>query len=333
MIARPAKRLFSKWAIVFVLAFSLSGCDNLTPSTLRIAVNAWPGYGYFAIAKEQGFLSGPEAPALEIVETASLGDSIRAFNRGQVHMLGGTLAELASINLAGKRSARAILVLNRSVGGDMIVSTSDITQLRQLEGKRLALEPVSANVLVLAAALSESGLDLDQVELMPLPQGEMPAALAEQRVDAAITYPPVSLELLALPGTHRLFDTRQSPNAVIDVLIVAEDVIEKRPDGLRKIVAAHNQALVWGRENPIEARQLLAKHTGLSVEAMAEVEKSIDMVTLEQQAGVWQSGACLERFLPRAIGILQRLNDYPVALKNNATSMLEERFVLEAVKP
>ncbi len=333
MIACPAKRLLNKWAALFVLLFSLAGCDSFTPPTLRIAINSWPGYGYFAIAKEQDFLSGQDAPGLDIVETASLGDSIRAFNRGQVDMLGGTLAELASINLAGKRSARAILVLNRSIGADMIVSAGEINRLEDLKGKRLALEPASANVLVLAAALSESDLELDQVELMPLPQGEMPAALANRRVDAAITYPPVSVELLALPDAHRLFDTRQSPNAVIDLLIVAEDTIEKHPEALRQVVAAHNRALVWSRENPPQARQLLAKHTGLSVEAMADMEKSIEMLTLEEQGGLWQPDACLERFLPRAIQILQRLDDRPVTLKDEAASLMEKRFVLEAVKP
>ena len=45
---------------------------------------------------------------LEIVETASLSDSVRAFNRGQLDMLGGTLAELAEINHSGKRTASAV---------------------------------------------------------------------------------------------------------------------------------------------------------------------------------------------------------------------------------
>lgn len=68
--------------VVLVLVLGLAGCGNLEPSALRLAVNPWPGDGYFAIAQEQGFLAGSDTPTLEIVETAFLGDSIRAFNRG-----------------------------------------------------------------------------------------------------------------------------------------------------------------------------------------------------------------------------------------------------------
>ena len=130
------------------------------------------------------------------------------------------------------------------MGGDIIVSTSDLKNLEQLAGKRLALEPASVNVLVLAGALAKSDLHLNQLDLVPLPQGEMPLAVAKKRVDAAISYPPVSLELTALPGVHRLFDTAQTPNAVLDVLIVAEEVIEKHPRELQRVIRSHNEALL-----------------------------------------------------------------------------------------
>lgn len=318
--------------MALVLLLGLAGCDSLEPTTLRLAVNPWPGYGYFAISREQGFLSGPDAPQLEIVETASLSDSIRAFNRGQVDMLGGTLAELAVINFTGKRDARAVLVLDRSVGGDVIVSTKDIASLEHLAGKRLALEPASVNVLVLAAALSGSDLSLGQLDLVPLPQGEMPLAMNERRVDAAISYPPVSLELESLSGVHRLFDTAQTPNAVLDVLIVAEEVIKSYPSALQRIIQAHNEALLWGRENPAEARRLLARHTGLSVEAMAEVAPSIEMLSVEEQETLWQPGGPLERFLQVASQILHQLDAYPNE-RPAQESTLDRRFISEAGIP
>lgn len=96
-------RICFRTACVLVMLV-LMGCEDLNElKTLRIAVNPWPGYGYFAVVEEREYTS-----VLEIVETASLSDSVRAFNRGQVDMLGGTLAELAAINHSGKRTASAV---------------------------------------------------------------------------------------------------------------------------------------------------------------------------------------------------------------------------------
>ena len=306
----------------------LAGCQDLDhPDGLRLAVNPWPGYGYFAVARERGLLGKPGTPELEIVETASLSDSVRAFKRGQVDMLGGTLAELAAINQSGNRTASAVLVLNRSVGADMIVASNDITHLDQLAGKRLALEPVSANVLVLAAALAESGLQLEQLELLPLPQGEMAAAMAKGRVDAAITYPPISIELEALTGFSRLFDTTQAPDAVVDLLIVADDVINRHPQALASIIRAHDEALRWGRNNPAEVNKLLAKHTGLSVEELVKISGSIKMLALDNQAVFWQPTGPLHRFLPVAGRIVRQLNNRTVEASVLPSQALNDGFI------
>ncbi|KXS54378.1 MAG: hypothetical protein AWU57_1235 [Marinobacter sp. T13-3] len=321
--------------IVCVLVMlALAGCQDLDrPDGLRLAVNSWPGYGYFAVAGERGLLNEPGTPVLEIVETSSLSDSVRAFKRGQVDMLGGTLAELAAINQFGNRAASAVLVLNRSVGADMIVASDDITRLDQLAGKRLALEPVSANVLVLAAALAESGLQLNQLELLPLPQGEMPAAMTKGRVDAAITYPPISIELEALAGFSRLFDTGQAPDAVIDLLIVADDVINQHPQELASIIRAHDEALRWGKNNPAEVNKLLSKHTGLSVEELVKLSDSIEMLTLDSQAAFWQPTGPLHRLLPVAGRIVQQLNTRAAEGIGIPSQVLNNRFIPNSEAP
>jgi len=313
---------------------ALTGCQDLDrPDGFRLAVNSWPGYGYFAVARERGLLGKPGTPELEIVETASLSDSVRAFKRGQVDMLGGTLAELAAINQSGNRAASAVLVLNRSVGADMIVASDDITRLDQLAGKRLALEPVSANVLVLATALAESGLQLDQLELLPLPQGEMPAAMTKGRVDAAITYPPISIELEALAGFSRLFDTGQALDAVIDLLIVADDVINQHPQELASIIRAHNEALRWGKNNPAEVNKLLSKHTGLSVEELVKLSDSIEMLTLDSQAAFWQPTGPLHRLLPVAGRIVRQLSNQAVEAPVIPSQVLNDDFIPSSEAP
>ena len=331
-IKRPAhrtwaNRLLSGLLLLVLVSLGLTGCNGPDTSTLRIAVNPWPGYSYFAVAEAQGMFAESSSLDVEIIETASLGDSLRAFERGQVDLIGGTLAELTDINAHGRRPAKAILILDRSIGGDMIVATESIATLEDLEGKRVALEPASANILVLAAAADQSDLDLDQVELVPLPQGEIPAALEKHKIDAAVTYPPVAQALLDLPGTHRLFDTRHSPNAVVDVLIAAEDVISQRPQALKRLIAAHDQALKWSRDNPDAARRIVARHSGLSLQEVASLESAIEMLTIDEQQPMWSADGPLPHALVGASAILARLHDHQSPGLEQAERMLDATFV------
>ena len=318
-------------ALLAAISLGVSGCSDSQTSTLRIAVNPWPGYGYFAIAEEKGLFAEAGALDVEIIETASLGDSVRAFERGQVDLIGGTLAELSDINHHGRRPARAILVLDRSLGGDMIVSGPSINRLEALEGKRLALEPGSANVLVLAAAANRSALDLDRVTLVPMPQTEMPTALKKGRVDAAISYPPTAQDLLALPGTHRLFDTGDAPNAVVDVLIAADEAIDRKAKPIAALVDAHERALAWSRAHPEAAAHILARHTHLSVDEISSLKDSIEMLSVAEQQPMWATDGPLIPALIGATSILSRLHDHRAPAMDKAQEMLDDRFVEEAL--
>jgi len=325
--ARLTLRLLVSSLLILATATTLIACSEPERPTLRLAINPWVGYGFFGLAEERGFLASPSAPRLEIIETTSLSDSVRAFERGQVDMIGGTLAELVDINAHGNRAARAILVLDRSVGGDMIVARAGIEDVAQLEGRRVAFEPGSVNALVLHAAATQVGLDLSRIELIAMPQSEMPAALADGQIDAAVTYPPVAQALLVQPGAHRLFDTRSAPDAVIDVLIVAADRLEASPSALEALVDAHDRAVAWGRQHPDEARTLLAAQTG---ETPAEIDSAlavIEMLRVDEQTAMWRPDGPLQRGLEGAGQVMTLLHDHGPSERHSPAEMLDDRFV------
>lgn len=315
------------------LLLCLGGCERPQPEPLTIAVNAWPGYQYFAVAEEQGFAEEAGFAGIRIVETASLADSVRAFERGQVDLIGGTLAELADINSHHVRDARAILALNRSIGGDMIVARDRFRTLASLRDSRLALEPGSVNALVFAAAARQAGFGIDDVTLVSLPQGEMERAFERDEIDAAVTYPPVAGELLDRPDVHRLFDTREAPNAVVDILIAAESVIEESPDPLQSLIIAYERALDWSRDHPGESRRIIARHAGITPEELIALEPTIEMFSVSGQREMWVPGGVLERDLEGAIRVLTELHDAEVTTHASAPEMLDARIIEGIASP
>lgn len=312
---------------LLLVTLVLAGCETPEPDPLRLAVNAWPGYQYFALAKQKGFATSAGVDELTIVETASLTDSVRAFERGQVDMIGGTLAELADINSHDTREARAVVALNRSLGGDMVVARTALDSLAAIEGARVALEPSSANALVLAAAARHAGMDINDMTLVARPQAELARAFERGTIDAAVTYPPFAAELLERPDVHRIFDTSESPDAVIDVLIVAADVIDRAPDQLRAMLEAHDRALQWAQAHPAEARQILADHAGMTAEALGAIEPTIEMLPLAAQAPMWVSGGALEASLNGAVTVLSAIHDDEMETDIPARRMLDTRIL------
>ncbi|AGY91199.1 hypothetical protein SPICUR_00870 [Spiribacter curvatus] len=313
--------------VVFCIAVVSAACEPAEEPELRIGLSPWIGYSYFSVANERGYTADSDALNLEIVEVASQRDAVRAFERGQVDLIGATLAELADIKAGGRRSARAVLALDRSVGGDVIIARKDIETLDALKGQRVGLEPGTVNMLVLAAAARQGGFGFDDVTMVSLPQSEMAAALEEGRIDAAITYPPITSGVLEQPGTHVVFDTSMAPNAVVDVLVAAEAVIENQPRALEALIEDHDRALRWSQASPEPARAIIAAHTGLSPRAVDQVHGYIEVLPVEEQLGLWATDGTLIDGLRRVMDIRAELYDQPEGTAVDVASMLDRTFV------
>ena len=93
----------------------------------------------------------------------------------------------------------------------MILARSDIQSVGDLKGKTVAAEPGSLDMIHLSLALESAGLTKDDITLRPLPQNEMVQAFTLGQIDAAVTYPPTSIELLSNDNIDPIFDTVAYP--------------------------------------------------------------------------------------------------------------------------
>ncbi|WP_440995842.1 ABC transporter substrate-binding protein [Arhodomonas sp. SL1] len=285
--------------VCVVLAVSACSEHGAKTPTLRLATNPWPGYGYFYIAQQQGFIDDDRID-LEFVDTASLADSRRALERGQVELIGGTTMELVQIHHEADLGVQAIMALNRSVGADCILARDPLDGPAELAGRRVAVEPGSVNLLVLAAALDRAGLAVDDLQLVVMPQAEMRQALADGQVDAVVSYPPRAQRIARLEGVRRIFDTSEAPETVIDVLIARTETIEAHRAALVHLLRAHQRALAWAEQHPDRAVTLLARRSGEATHMVADSLRGIEMLGLNEQQRCWGEDGCLARALRRS---------------------------------
>jgi NitT/TauT family transport system substrate-binding protein len=277
--------LTAAWVRSFLAAGTLlvlfaGGCGRGDRAELRLAMSPWPGYEFLYLAQEKGFFD-KEGLNAHIVEYASLNDSRVAFESGHVNVLGCTLIEVLQARDHG-RSPQIVLVTDYSKGADVILARTNLASMAELKGRRVGLELGSLGTFMLARAQQRAGLNLYDVQTVSCLPDRMQAALAENRVDAVVAYPPVSVVLEAGGQVRRVFSSAEIPGEVVDVLAADELTLRENPGLALRVARVFQRALDYTRAHPEDAYKIMAQREGLSA---AQFEPTLQGVQLVDAAG------------------------------------------------
>lgn len=243
---------------------------------LRIGTHPWVGYESLCLAQELGELP----PGVELQHGQRAADTMAALRAGSVDAGTLTLDEMLQLRAAGT-PLTAVLIFDSSSGADVLLARPGIGRLQDLTGRRIGYEPSAVGALVLAAALAQAGLTERAITPVELPLTEQVAAWKAGRVDAMVTYEPTAAQLQA-QGAVRLFDSRQMPDTIFDVLAVRRDRLEGRESALRKLVTTYFWALDHLHHNREDAVQRIAAHQHMTA---ADVRRALAGVIQPSLAG------------------------------------------------
>lgn len=254
---------------------ALSACDWWPDSGLAVAAHVWLGYEPMFLARDRGWL---DATRVTLLETRSAVDSIAALRAGTVQAAALTLDEVLGARATGL-ALSVVLVFNVSLGADMLLVRPGITQLSQLKGLRVGYEASSVAEVMLAEILRSAGLAQQDIELLHVRVEDQSKAWQRRAADAFISYEPMATQLLA-QGLTRLFDSRQIPNTIVDVLAVRSDALDQaHAKALRQLIDAHFRALDDLTRNPQDAAYRMAGHLNLPAAGVLSAFKGLMLPT------------------------------------------------------
>lgn len=260
-----------------ISALSMTSCHYFESKPISVAAHIWPGYEPMFMARGQGWLS-PDLVSL--VETVSATESMQALLDKKVDAAALTLDEAIKVRAMGV-PLTVVLVFNTSVGADMLLADSDIKTISGIKGKRLGYEASSLGAVMLVKVLQNAQLEKDDVYLVELNIDRHLVGWQRKKFDAVITYEPVATQLLA-DGMHKLFDSRQIPNTIMDVLVIRNDAIDSRQaKALRHLIAAHFRALRHLKHNPQDAAYRMAEHLKLEASEVLGAYKGLLLPDIE----------------------------------------------------
>lgn len=292
--------------ILLMLAVMVAGCVPSQEQSIRIGYNNWPGYELLWLAEELGYFRDAGV-RVEHVQFMSLGDSRRAYERGQLDAVGVTAIELLQIPLNSSRQAVAVWVMDVSHGGDQLIAQASIRRVQDLKGKRVAVEPATVSLQLISLALSQAGLSVGDVTLVGMPQSHMKVALDAAEVDAVVSYPPYSTDMLRVGKTHLLFDSAQTPDSIVDLLAVHPDMLTKEPERLRRVLTALARAGDYLRHFPQDAMSRMARHAGMSLPDMNDSLSGLRIPQAQDQPALLAAGGRVHQGIASVVPLLDLL--------------------------
>lgn len=145
---------------------------------------------------------------------------------------------------------------------------SGINQISDLKGKRVSATPGTCSYFYAVKSLSEAGIGLDEVTIVPLQAAEGYMEMARGRVEAYSGGEPLQ-SIAEAEGLKIIPDNTNFSFPL--VLCARTEFLEKYPQAVNKIINAYEMARQWGREHPDEFADLAARNIKMIPREAAEI--------------------------------------------------------------
>ncbi|QOP41512.1 hypothetical protein [Sulfurimonas marina] len=263
---------------LFIL-FSLllfSACSSEKQREIRIATNSWVGYSPLFYAKETGEL---DKLGIKLITNVSLAEASEIFEVGKADLVTTTQYEYLTLKEVIQDVVPVILI-DRSNGGDMILSNKTIDEINNAETIYAYLEIDSINSELLKSFIQTHHLEnkqliytnKDQLQISDLENNEKNAMVV-------VTYAPYNTEL-EKRGFEEVASTKDINSlVVIDALCTKKAIYNSDKARLQQLKVQIDRAILEIEQNPQKAHKLIGKYLGnISYDEYVDAVKSIKWI-------------------------------------------------------
>jgi NitT/TauT family transport system substrate-binding protein len=258
------KRLARGMLAALAMYLGLSAHPAWAAQPLKIGYSDWPGWVAWQVAIEKGWFK--QAGVDVSFEWFDYSASMEAFAAGKIDAVTMTNGD-ALVTGAGGAKSVMILLTDYSNGNDMIIGKPGIKSLKDLKGKKVAVEVGLVEHLLLLNGLKKAGVKETDVTLVNAKTNEMPQVLASGDVAAVGAWQPIAGQTIkATPGARPLLTSADEPGLIYDVVAVNPASLAGRKADWLKVV------MVWDRvvsyiDNPKtqpDAVKIMAARVGVA---------------------------------------------------------------------
>ena len=266
--------------ILLAVVITSAATGALATPALRIGYSDWPGWVAWQIAIEKRWFE--QAGVAVDFQWFDYSASVDAYAAGRLDAVAMTNQDVLITGALGAKS-KMILINDYSNGNDMIVAKKTIRSIRDLAGKRVAVEKGLVDHLLLLHALEKAGMHASEVTLVHAKTNAMPQMLRQPEISAVAAWQPIAGQAMQMvPGAHPIVTSADEPGLIYDVLAVTpRSAYERKADWIRLIA-------VWDRivayiDDPkthADAIKIMAARVGVTPEKYEEMLRGTKLMPL-----------------------------------------------------
>jgi NitT/TauT family transport system substrate-binding protein len=201
---------------------------------------------------------------IDVVQINDYVESINQYTAGAFDGCVMTNMDALTIPAAGGVDSTALIVGDFSNGNDAVI-LKDQTELKAIKGQQVNLVELSVSHYLLARGLDSVGLSERDIKVVNTSDADLVAAFGAGGVTAVVTWNPLVSEILAMPGTHNVFDSSQIPGEIIDLMVVNTETLKADPALGKALVGAWYEIMgIMSKDDEVgrAARTAMGKASG-----------------------------------------------------------------------
>ncbi|MFP4446558.1 MAG: ABC transporter substrate-binding protein [Desulfosudaceae bacterium] len=172
-----------------------------TPVTVSVGINNSLKSVPIVIAREKGFFA-ENGLSVSLTKTESAVPLLQMMGEGTLDVV-CTPEQLLAFRALKQQDFRILAALNRNQSQELVMNTArGVDAVTDLKGRRIGLKMNSAAPYFLYRLLLYHHLAMDDVELVGMELAEMPEQMAAGKIDAAIAWPPHTVQIRQTLGEN-----------------------------------------------------------------------------------------------------------------------------------
>lgn len=292
------------------------------PSPLRVVVSVWPPWDLMQVARERGYFK-QEGVELELLSLSSNEDILRAVEDRSAD--GAFLGLDMCVRVASRGvPCKMVLITDVSNGSEGVIARADIATPKDLKGRKIGVTVCACSFVSLMQVLNRAELKESDVQIVNLPEDSIVSSFEAGKVDAIAVWEPNLIRYADRKDAHKLIDSTEYPDLIMDGLTFSPDVIRDRPKEIAAVVRVWHRILGELNAGDKELLKRIAEIEGVDAGQITTVFKRMEMGTRELNRSALGSGGKAFKAAERNADFLLQFNQ--IQRKPDPTSVFDGTF-------
>lgn len=243
--------------LLLSILFTFTACTSKPQKKIVIATNQWIGYAPLFYAYEKGEL---DKLNITLITSVSLAEATDLYIIGKADMVTTTQHEYNILKNA-KHGIKAVILIDRSNGGDMILANKSLKALQKSKKIDAYLEVDSINQEILLDFLQKNHINEDKINFINKDQQQIQTVKNDTKKNILIvTYTPYNINL-EKKGFKELASTKDMNSIiVIDALCASNEIIKNDKARLIQLKKIIDESITAIEQEPEASYRVVSKY-------------------------------------------------------------------------